>query len=87
MISCTALTINEALNKGVVTFSYKKNDGTIRVAKGTTKHTTLVAEAAQSKGGMNKVESAGYTSYYDLDKKAWRSFAEGRLIEIISFEG
>lgn len=78
--------IKKYLNNGVVTFSYTKKDGTVRVAKGTTKHTTLVAEGAQSKGGDNKVAAAGYTSYYDLDKKAWRSFAEGRLLDIISVE-
>jgi len=78
--------IKKALHNGVVTFSYKKNDGTIRVAKGTTKHSTLVAEGAQSKGGENKVARAGYTSYYDIEKQGWRSFAESRLVEIIKIE-
>lgn len=83
----TTKNIKEALNNGVVTFSYTKKDGSVRVAKGTTKHTTLVAEGAQSKGGDNKVASAGYTSYYDLDKRGWRSFAENKLVEIIKVEG
>lgn len=78
--------IKTALHNGVVTFTYKKNDGSIRLAKGTTKHETLVAEGAQSKGGMNKVARAGFTSYYDIDKQGWRSFAESRLVEIIKVE-
>lgn len=78
--------IKKALNNGVVTFSYTKKDGSTRIARGTTKHTTIVAEGAQSRGGENKVASAGYTSYYDLDKKGWRSFAESKLVEIISVE-
>lgn len=80
------ISIKEALNKGVVTFSYTKKDGTIRVAKGTTKHSYLVDEGAQSRGGENKVAAAGYTSYYDLDKRGWRSFDEGKLVDIINVE-
>lgn len=78
--------IKKALKNGVVTFSYTKNDGSLRVAKGTTKNSTLIAEGAASKGGENKVARAGYTSYYDLDKQSWRCFAESKLVEIIKVE-
>lgn len=80
------MNIKEALKNGVVTFSYTKKDGSVRVAKGTTKNTTLMAKGVQSKGGENKVAAAGYTSYYDIDKKGWRAFAESKLVSIIKVE-
>lgn len=78
--------IKKELKKGIVTFSYTKKDGSIRIAKGTTNNSTLISEGATSKGGENKVANAGYTSYYDIEKKGWRCFAESKLVEIIKVE-
>jgi hypothetical protein len=71
--------LKEQMKKGIVTFSYLKNDGSVRVAHGTT-NLTAAGVTHQFTGEPSKVKGAGYTSYYDTDKKGWRCFAESRLL-------
>lgn len=73
--------IREALKKGVVTFQYKKNDGTIRTATGTTNLDTI-SENYTFKGGQGP-ERFGYVSYWDMDKQDWRCFNESRLVAVL----
>lgn len=35
------------------------------------------------KGGKSTVGGSGYTVYYDLDKDAFRCFAESRLVGVV----
>jgi len=72
--------LKEMLKKGTVKFQYKKNDGTIRTAVGTLKSALITRKPA---GGQNKVKGAGYTTYFDMEKDAWRCFAESRLIGVV----
>lgn len=76
--------LKDALKKGIVTFQYKKKDGTIRTAKGTT-NTTTINDNYSFKGGEGP-ERYGYTSYWDIEKGDWRCFNENLLIGIISTE-
>lgn len=75
--------IKESLSKGVITFTYTKKSGETRTAKGTTNISIIKSDPdfGGFRGGENKVANAGYTSYFDMEKKAWRCFAESALIE------
>ena len=69
----------EALKQGVATFSYFKKDGTIREAKGTLSE-LLIPEDDRPKNNDPSLQGGArgrlfhIFTYYDLDRKAWRSF-------------
>ena len=64
----------QALNAGVVTFSFWKKDGSIREAKGTT-HPLLIPEDKRPKGTDKMVNGKwSMVNYFDLDRNDWRSF-------------
>ena len=72
--------LKEMLTKGTVKFQYTKNDGSVRTAMGTLKSSMITRKPS---GGQNKVKGAGYTSYFDVEKDAWRCFAESKLIGVV----
>ena len=78
------LELKKSLKKGIVTFQYKKKDGTIRTAKGTT-NVSIIEDNYIYKGGEGP-SRYGYTSYWDVDKNDWRCFNEKSFIGIISSE-
>jgi hypothetical protein len=57
------------LNEGELSFSFEKVNGELREARGTT-NTNKIPAANLSQGGETPGEK---TSYFDLDKGAWRS--------------
>lgn len=61
--------LRELLDQGSMNFSYTKRDGTIRKAWGT-RMTSLIPAEAQPKGTDSNSKAV---SYYDLERKAWRS--------------
>ena len=73
-----------ALNSGIVTFSFIKQDGTIREAKGTTHH-LLVPADKQPKGAFAPGYRISTISFFDLDKQDWRSFSVENFIGFVSF--
>lgn len=80
MKKVTITELKEMLCKGQVKFQYKKNDGSVRTAVGTLKSSMITRKPY---GGQNKVKDAGYTSYFDVEKDAWRCFAESKLIGVM----
>ena len=76
----TPTELNEMLHKGKVKFQYVKNDGSVRTTIGTLKSDLITTN---SKGGENKVKNAGYTTYFDVEKNAFRCFAESRLVGVV----
>lgn len=69
-------TLVSKLRKGIVTFVYRKKDGTERHACG-----TLYGIGHTIKGGNSR--HCSYTlAYYDVDCKGWRSFIIGNLVEV-----
>lgn len=76
----TPIELNKMLHNGTVKFQYTKKDGTIRTAVGTLKSDLITTK---SRGGENKVENAGYTVYFDVEKEAFRCFAESRLVGVV----
>ena len=65
----TAEQLKELLNKGEVTFSFEKKDGSIRRARGTRKSTLIPFEHLPKGEGSN----SSAVAFYDLEKSEWRS--------------
>lgn len=76
----TGAELTEMLRKGIVKFQFTKKDGTVRTAVGTLKSDVVTANL---KGGVSTVKGAGYTSYFDVEKDAFRCFAESKLIGVV----
>ena len=70
----------EKLQKNIVVFRYKKRDGSIRKAEGTLHPKFL----PPPKSDQEFVRPEYQIVYYDLDKKAWRSFRSFEFVEILS---
>lgn len=62
----------------IVTFTFMKVDGTIRIARGTLRNDVL----PQIKG-IGRPTPENIQVYYDVDKRSWRSFKKDNLIGII----
>lgn len=75
----TALLIaktKRVMRTGIASFAYLKLDGTVREA-----HGTLMASALPSTGGMRR-ENSTLMTYYDTDKRSWRSFKKANILTV-----
>ncbi len=63
------------MRRGVVAFTFKKVDGTIREANGTLQRAML----PETKGTGIKPSPSVFV-YYDTDKMGWRSFKRENLL-------
>lgn len=70
------------LRKGKVRFKYYKVDGEIREAYGTL-NKDIIGDENLPKGDKDIHVSEYNIRYFDLEKKAWRSFKSSNLISII----
>ena len=57
------------LKQGIVNFTYEKNNGDMRVARGT----TMLSEIPVDSHPKGRGKRGKNVSYFDLDKDAWRS--------------
>ena len=71
--------LREQLKLNIVYFVYKKKDGEIRNARGTTNITLLNVFF-----GQNIMSHKEIITYCDIDKLGWRCLKEDNLIEIIN---
>ncbi len=77
--------LRKRLKLSVVKFSFKKKNGDIRYATGTTN-----TELLNIVFGLNlspyepETKKDGITTYYDIEKRNWRSLRDENLIEIIN---
>ena len=71
--------IQKALANGVVFFDFRKKDGSLRAATGTTNSNFF----AYDKKTTRKAK-AHIVTYYDLDKKAFRCFDIRRLLSFFT---
>ena len=62
--------LRSALRRGVVQFAFKKLDGTLRTAVGTTNLATIPAEH-YPRGA--RASSPNSIVFFDLEKREWRS--------------
>jgi hypothetical protein len=74
----THQTLGERLRNGAVKFYFRKTNGDLRIALGT-KDLTRIPSTGQPKGGAAPV---GVTTFYDLEKSAWRSVSHTQEIWI-----
>lgn len=72
--------LREKLQNGIVSFTYKKKDGSIREANGTTRMDCIPEENHPKGTGEH---SSDVVTYFDTDKNEWRSFREENFIHII----
>ena len=79
--------------KGLLEFSYMKDDGTLRHARGTLcdgvsdrfdEWKRKQAEKPMDKKAKAKTKPREIITYWDLDKEGFRSFRADRLMEVIS---
>jgi len=85
--------LTNELAKGLLEFSYMKDDGTLRHARGTLcdgvsdrfdEWKRKQAEKPKDKKAKAKNKPREIITYWDLDKEGFRSFRADRLIEVIS---
>lgn len=69
--------LSKLLHERVVRFVYQKSDGSIREAVG-----TLKKDMCPDVKGGGKPTPGHLQLYFDLEKKAWRSFRKELLIKI-----
>ena len=72
------------LANGVVTFSFWKKDGSIREAKGTTNMLLIPKEDHPAALSPESVTPFSAIPFYDLDKRAWRSFSITHFIGFVT---
>lgn len=70
-------TLIENLSEGVVSFKYRKSDGSLREAKGTT-NLNLIPEA--NRPATTVVTDGPAISYFDVDANGWRSFRRDSVV-------
>ena len=85
--------LTNELAKGLLEFSYMKDDGTLRHARGTLcdgvsdrfdEWKRKQAEKPKDKKAKAKTRPREIITYWDLDKEGFRSFRADRLIEVRS---
>ena len=72
--------LKKLLKAGVVEFSYKKKDGSVRKAKGTLKDELLPETDKDDERKKNLSKECFY--YYDLKRDDFRCFLKDNFIEI-----
>ena len=76
----TVAELREMMKKGTVKFQYTKNDGSLRTAVGTLRSDLITRKPA---GGVCHPKEAGYTIYFDVEKDAFRVFAESKFLGVV----
>lgn len=73
------------LNNGIIIFMYKKKNGEIRKAIGTT-HPSIIPASINNKKYKESFHGkiSNLINYYDIEKKGWRSFYLDKLEKTIS---
>ena len=78
--------LRKNLKDGIVEFTYSKQDGSFRNAKGTL-HELLIPKDKKPKGDMSdSAAKPNYKSiaYFDLDKQEWRAFSIDKFIGFVT---
>jgi hypothetical protein len=69
LVATSPETLRSRLREGVVQFAFKKVDGSLRTAVGTTNLSTIPTES-HPKGVKASPESV--VSFFDIEKREWR---------------
>ena len=78
----------DGLGQGVVVFQYRKENGEIRQARGTlcpgvSEDYDRYEYKRDDSDAFSRADERGVYVYFDLDRRAFRSFAAWRLVEVI----
>ncbi len=73
--------LTEKLFNGVVIFHYRKKDGTIREAAGTT-NPNIIPNGNITAATPNDHVKGNIQSYYDLSRSKWRNLTRTNLLTI-----
>ena len=76
--------LKERLKHEVVAFRYFKKDGSKRTAIGTLDSTKSADLANYENSSANYTKNPDVTTYWDVNKNAWRTFKNNLLVDIIS---
>tara|TARA_R110002096_G_C14353323_1_gene703288 strand:- start:529 stop:777 length:249 start_codon:yes stop_codon:yes gene_type:complete len=77
--------LRKRLKLSVVKFSFKKKNGETRYATGSTNIDMLnIVFGLNLKSFKEETNRDGITTYYDIEKRNWRSLRDESLIEIIN---
>ena len=76
--------LKERLKHEVVAFRYFKKDGSIRTAIGTLDSSKNTDLANYKNSSANYTKNPDVTTYWDVNKNAWRTFKNNLLVDIIS---
>ena len=76
--------LKERLKHEVVAFRYFKKDGSKRTAIGTLDSTKSTDLANYENSSANYTKNPDVTTYWDVNKNAWRTFKNNLLVDIIS---
>ena len=79
----------DGLGQGLVVFQYRKENGEIRQARGTlcpgvSEDYDHYEYKRDDSDGFSRADERGVYVYFDLDRRAFRSFAAWRLVEVIT---
>ena len=79
----------DGLGQGVVVFQYRKENGEIRQARGTlcpgvSEDYDRYEYKRDDSDAFSRADERGVYVYFDLDRRAFRSFAAWRLVEVIT---
>ena len=79
----TLIWLRGCLHRGTACFSYLKSDGSVRKARGTLSW-HLIPETDKPEPGISVLNNLQYKvfTYYDIDRKAWRSFKIEAFISV-----
>ena len=74
----------DALHHGMFYFTYRKSDGSVRRARGTlSQHLIPLCDVPKDPSPASaKKRSVSTFTYYDIDRKAWRSFSVTDFIAV-----
>ena len=72
--------LSEKLFNGIAIFHYRKKDGTIRGAAGTT-NPNIIPNGDMTSTSMSHVKG-NVQSYYDLSRSKWRNFIRTNVLSI-----
>ena len=73
--------IRTRLREGIVNFAFRKLDGTLRIAVGTT-NLGLIPEQHRPAGLITASDAS--VRFYDVEKAAWRSFSSRQECLIVT---
>ena len=79
----------DGLGQGVVVFQYRKENGEIRQARGTlcpgvSEDYDRYEYKRDDSDAFSRADERGVYVYFDLDRRAFRTFAAWRLVEVIT---